>query len=80
MGDEVHGNPLVMSLFSQLFKNIYLFIYLAVPGLSCSTWDLLCGMRALSCGMQTLSCSMHVGSSSLTRDRTRAPCIGTMDS
>ena len=38
----------------------YLFvIYLAVPGLSCGTWDLLvvaCGI--FSCSMQTLSCSM----------------------
>ena len=30
--------------------------------------------------MQTLSCSMHVGSSSLTRDRTQAPCIGSAKS
>ena len=37
-------------------------------------------MPGLSCGMQTLSCGMHVGSSSLTRDRTRAPCIGSMES
>ena len=29
-----------------------------------------------SCGMRTLSCGMHVGSSSLTRDQTPAPCIG----
>ena len=33
----------------------------------------------LSCSMQTLSCSMHVGPSSLTRDRTQAPCIGSME-
>ena len=30
--------------------------------------------------MLTLSCSMYVGSSSLTRDRTLAPCIGSMES
>ena len=48
------------------FQNIYLFIYLVVPG--------------LSCGMRTLSCGMHVGSSSLTRDRTWAPCIGSAES
>ena len=34
----------------------------------------------LSCGMQTLSCSMHVGSSSLTRDWTWVPCIGSAES
>ena len=27
-----------------------------------------------------LSCGMHVGSSSLTRDRTQAPCIGSTES
>ena len=32
----------------------------------------------LSSGSGLLSCSMHVGSSSPTRDRTRAPCIGSM--
>ena len=30
--------------------------------------------------MQTLSCSMHAGSISPTRDRTRAPCIGSAES
>ena len=30
--------------------------------------------------MQTFSCGMHTGSSSLTRDRTRAPCIGSAES
>ena len=34
----------------------------------------------LSCGMRTLSCSMHVGSSSLARDKTRAPCTGSVES
>ena len=44
------------------------------------TSSLVAACRLLSCGMQTLSCSMHVGSSSLTRDRTQAPCIGSMES
>ena len=57
---------------SFFFFNIYLFIQ-AAPGLSCSTRDLHYGMRDLSCGM-------HVGSSSLTRDQTRAPCIGSVES
>ena len=34
----------------------------------------------LSCGMWAVSCSMHVGSRSLTRDRTQAPCIGSVES
>ena len=71
-----------------LKKNI-----LAALGLSCGTrdlhrsmWDLLVVARGnfffffFSCGMQTLSCSKHVGSSSLSRDRTRAPCIGSTES
>ena len=37
-----------------------------------------CGL--LGCGMQTLSCGMHAGSSSLTRDQTQAPCIGSVES
>ena len=28
-------------------------------------------------GLRTLSCGMHVGSSSLTRDQTQAPCFGS---
>ena len=48
--------------------DIYLFIWL------CRV--LVAAGRLLSHGMQTLSCSMHVGSSSLSRDRTWAPCIG----
>ena len=47
--------------FIYLFlKNIYLFIYLAVQGLSC-------GMRDLCCHVWDLSLR-PVGSSSLTRD------------
>ena len=41
---------------------------------------LCCGMWTLTCGMQILSCGMHVGSSSLTRDQTQAPCIGSVES
>ena len=56
------------------------------PGLSCGTRDLHCCMflvvacGLLSCCMRTLSCGMHVGSSSSTRDRTWAPCTGSMES
>ena len=44
---EIHFVHFVMGVFSQssalisfFFFNIYLFMYLAVPGLSCSTRDL----------------------------------------
>ena len=43
----------------SLFCFVFL-IYLALLGLSCSTWDLYL---------------QYVGSSSLTRDRTQVPCI-----
>ena len=51
-------------LIDSFFKKIILFIYLTVLGVSCSTRDL---------------CSQlwHVGSSSLTRDHTQAPCTGS---
>ena len=63
----------VESLFLNKFlKKIYLFIWLH--------WFLVAAHGLLSCGMWTLSCSMRVGSSSLTRDRTWAPCIGSVES
>ena len=37
-------------------------------------------VQGLSCSMRTLSCSMHAGSSSLTRDRTWAPCMVSVES
>ena len=57
----------------SLSFNIYLFIsiYLAVPHLSCSTWDL--GSLLHHAG------SRHVGSSSLTRDWTWANCVGSTE-
>ena len=42
--------------------------------------SLVAARQLLSCGTRTLSCSMHVGSSSLTKDRTLAPCIGSAES
>ena len=42
------------SLIREFFFNLFLFLFflyllfiLAVPGLSCSTWDLRCGMQDL---------------------------------
>lgn len=42
----------------------YLFIYLAMPGFTCSMWDLYCGTQDLV----------------LTRDQTLVPCIGSTES
>ena len=59
----------------------YLFIYFGCPGSELQHEDFLvaaCGL--LSCGMWTLSCGMHVGSSSLTKDRTRTHCTGSAES
>ena len=56
----------ILLTFSFFFFNIYVFIYLVAPGLSCGMW--------------TLSCGMHVGSNSLTRDRTQGPCIESVES
>ena len=48
-----------------IFFFFLIFIYLSVPGFCCN--------------MQALWLK-HVGSSSLTRDRTWAPCIGNAES
>ena len=56
---------------AHLRKNTFiLFIYLV----------LVVAHELLSCGMQTLSCGVHVRSSSLIRDRTWDPCIGSAES
>ena len=49
-----------------------LFFFLAVPGLSCNMQDLQL--------WHANSQLWHVGSNSLTRDRTWAPCIGSAES
>ena len=56
---------------SPFFFKIY-FIHLAVPGLSCGMRDLQ--LRHMNSELQ------HVGSSSLSRDRTWAPCFGNVES
>ena len=72
---------------SDFFFRIYLFVWLcrvlvtACRLLSCSPWaPLVAAGGLLNCGMRTLSCGMHVGSISLARDRTWAPCIGSAES
>ena len=70
--------PLCFYLFIYLFYfviiifNIYLFIWLR--------WVSVTARRIFSCGMRDLSCGTHVRSSCLTRDGTRAPCIGSTES
>ena len=60
--------------FLFFFLSIYLFTYLFIW----LCWVLVAARGLRSCGMQTPSCGTHVGSSSLTRDRTQAPCIGSV--
>ena len=64
-------------------ESSYSFLFLFFFLLNLFIW--LCRVLAavgglLSCGTWTLSCGMHVGSSSLTRGQTRAPCIGSTES
>ena len=47
----------------------YLLIYSAASDLGCSLWDLWCSLQRASSSL------WHMGSDSLTRDWTRAPCI-----
>ena len=58
--------------FFKKFSLFYVFIWL------CRV--LVAARGLLSCGMQTLSCGVRVGSSSPTSDRTRAPCVGSVES
>ena len=49
------------------------------------TLVVVCGLLVVACGLlvaacRLLSCSMNVGSSSLTRHWTHAPCIGSAES
>ena len=64
--------PLFPSLFSRQILLILFFFFLASPGISCVTQDL--SLRHANSQLQ------HVGSISLTRDRTQAPCVGSVKS
>ena len=66
------------SFFLLFFKKIYLFILCWVLVAAHRIFLSTCGI--FSCGMRTLSCSMYDGSSSPTRNRTQAPCIGRVES
>ena len=58
----------------NLFKNMHIFIYVAVPGL-------ICGTQALRSSLQhagsSFSLFQFAGSSSLTRDPAWASCFGS---
>ena len=69
--------------YSVFFKKIFLihlFWLRRVLVAACGIFFLVAARTLLSCGIRTLSCSMHAGSSSLTRDWTWAPCIGSTES
>ena len=68
-GHDLNFWGALASFFKYLF---YLFIWL------CRV--LVAAGGLLSCGIWTLSWGMPVGSSSLTRDWTRAACIGSVES
>ena len=52
---------------------MFVFVYLAVSGLSYGMLDLYCIMRDLSLRREDLGALHHVGSSSSTRDGTHVP-------
>ena len=64
--------PIFVCLFVCLFWLHWVLV------VACGIFIAACGI--FSCGVWELSCGMHVGSSSLTRDRTWAPCIGSTES
>ena len=64
------GKPL------QLFKKVFIYLF-GCTGSQLQHVGSVAAHGFLSCGTRTLSCSMHVGSSSLIRDRTRSPWIGS---
>ena len=67
MYNETPHKSILSLICALVSKNGWLlFIYLVALGVSCGMW--------------TLSCSMHMGSSSLTRDQTWTPCIGSVES
>ena len=76
MNQRVEGNLQRLLFIFYLFILFWLCRVLVVARgiFSCGTQDLL----VAACGL--LSCGMHVGSSSPTRDRTQAPCIGSAES
>ena len=70
---EING---IIIIHYNLF--IYLFRLHRVLVVACGIFVAACGLfEVVACGL--LSCGTHVGSSSLTRDQTRAPCTGSVE-
>ena len=70
------------SVFAFSFFKMYSFIYLAVPSLSCSMWNLQPLLQYVGIFL-VVAWELqwqHVGSTSLTRDQAQAPCIGSLES
>ena len=65
-------------MYYDIIYFLYLFIYLAGPGLSCRMRDLRFSLWSLVVACKVLL--VAVGSSSLTRDGTQASCIESMES
>ena len=74
------GHGLLRQLVALLFL-IFIHLYLAAPGLSCGSQDLCphCSMWDLRLWPMN-SQLQHTASSSLNRDGTWAPCIGSVES
>ena len=61
LGTEARGRKRLRKVYLFILRIYLFYLFLAAPGLSCSTQALCWGVRDLS---------------SLTRDRTHVPCIG----
>ena len=65
MGDPEFVQRMRAGCLTSTFHLVFIFIYLF--------------FIFIYLAAPGLSCGMHVGSSSLIRDRTRAPCIGSTE-
>ena len=68
-----HSYAAFEEFFTDFLCLFLIFIYLATPGLICSTWDLqssfqLVGSLAAECRYIYIYILPHMGSTSLTRD------------
>ena len=72
-----YGSKILYFFLSAFIFNLLFFGFVVVVFYM---YLFILAALGLSCGMLTLSCVTHVGSSSLTRAWTRAPCIGSAES
>ena len=73
--EKLHGKNHANSIFKFF---VYLFICLCCVLVAACGIFYLWHLGYFSCGLWDLYL-WHVGSGSLTRDRTQAPCIGSME-